>query len=377
MEKTTKTNRLSRLFWLLLTAVMPLYLSAQDYASSRHFWEDGELTWDDFRGKPDNKGGRGYTDFGYASKWEKVRKGRTNYFYVKCITYVDRYDSWVSDSSRTDECLLYNQTLFDLSELYCRKATKEFNSEGFEGDIENVLLFYLKQMDRRVNELDEKSDTGKIALAVEEYYNYVQQELEREVAFDPLTVADRALRKSGYGMYFGYSLRAPIRGEFSPTHGITLGWDFPVRRSTVGFSINLEGFGRSNVYVETKDGPINFDEKVRSGSLDAYYGYNILRNASLSLFPFVGCALNFYDGDFYTNASGQRDSNEISCFALEAGINADVILGSQIRLFSGGRISNDFYSLRFRPYVSLANMKQGIGWMPSVNLSVSINLTGQ
>ena len=371
-----KTKRSCRIFWLLMITLVPFRLTAQDYASSRHFWEEGELTWEDMLGTPDNSGARGVLGLSYGTKMGEVKKGNTTYNFVKYFTYVDRYDSWAVDSVRTDDYLLYNQTLFDLSELYCRKATKEYSSANFSGDSEDLFLFYYRQLSKRMDELNEKTDTGRISLAVEEYYRHVQQELEEEGEFNPVEAARLTSRGSGIGMFVGYSLRAPIRGEFSPTHGITWGWDFPIRKSMIGLSASIEGFGHSNVYLDTKEGPIHQNERVSSGSAELYYGYNALRTSALSLNPFAGVGVSFYDGETYDDGSGRKTSNEANGFTVEAGLIADAILSSNVRIFAGGRSASQYVSLRFRPYVSLANMR-GIGWMPSLNLSVSFNFLVQ
>jgi Opacity protein and related surface antigens len=367
-----KTKRSNRIFWLVMITFVPLHLTAQDYASSRHLWEEGDLTWEDFLGTPDESIARGALGLSYGSKLGEVKKGKTTYNFVKYFTYVDRYDSWAVDSVRTDGYLLYNQTLFDLSELYCRKATKEYSSANFSGDSEDLFRFYYKQLSKRMDELDEKTDSGRILPAVEDYYHNVQQELEEEGEFDPVKAASITPRGSGIGMFVGYSLRAPIRGEFSPTHGITWGWDFPIRKSMIGLSASIEGFGHSNVYLDTKEGPIHQNEKVTSGSAELYYGYNALRTNSLSLYPFAGVGVSFYDGEKYDDGSGHNTSNEVNSFTVEAGLIADVILSSNVRLFAGGRSASEYGSLRFRPYFSYANMR-GIGWMPSLSLSVSFN----
>ena len=255
---------------------------------------------------------------------------------------------------------------------------------GLESAGNNMAAF--EKMEEKVNkmldeadamdELNEKTDTGRISLAVEEYYRHVQQELEEEGEFNPVEAARLTSRGSGIGMFVGYSLRAPIRGEFSPTHGITWGWDFPIRKSMIGLSASIEGFGHSNVYLDTKEGPIHQNERVSSGSAELYYGYNALRTSALSLNPFAGVGVSFYDGETYDDGSGRKTSNEANGFTVEAGLIADAILSSNVRIFAGGRSASQYVSLRFRPYVSLANMR-GIGWMPSLNLSVSFNFLVQ
>jgi len=361
---------------LLLVAILPLQLTGQTFANSRHYWSDGDLTWDSYLGTPTDTINAGGMKIGYSRKWEEVKKGNTTYSYNHFITFLNRYESWVADSARTDEHLLYDQTVFDIAELYCRKATIELYSPSYIGHPDDLFEFYYRQMEKRIMELDEKTDTGKVYLALMDYHTYIRDELEK-TDFDPAPVDDIASQKSVLSMYLGYSLRAPLRGEFSPTHGLTLGYDFFMKRYLLGMAINLEGFGTSHVYVNTSKGPIHLNEKVRSGSIDLYLGRNVLRNSYFSLSPFAGCGVTFYDGTYYTNAQGERTSREIAGFTLMAGVSTDIIFRNNVRLYSGTVCSSNYSSLRLRPNFSYANMGHGLGWMPSLNLSVSFNFLAE
>lgn len=358
----------------LFVAIMPLKLAAQDFATSRHYWEDGKLTWDDYLSeRPQNNDAPVCLTLSYGARKENVKKGSTTYSYVRYYSYVDRYELWAADSVRTDELLLYHQTLFDISELYCRKATREYNTMSFTGDGDELFAFYYRQRAKQIDELNQKTDSGRVYLALMDYHYYIKGELEKE-NFDPRSADFIPSHESGVGMYIGYSLRLPIRGEFSPTHGMTLGWDFPdfpAYRSMLGLSMSLEAFGRSNVFLHTKNGPIYRNEKISSGSFDVYYAYNLLRTNSHSLHSFVAGGLSFYDGEKYDDGLGHKISNEVTAFTLEAGLIADIFFASQVNVYAGGRTDTSFTSLRLRPYLSFAHMKQGLGWMPSLNLSVS------
>jgi len=47
------------------------------------------------------------------------------------VTVLDRKNSWINSSKKTDELLKYYQVMFDLSEVYARRLRKEFNGTKF------------------------------------------------------------------------------------------------------------------------------------------------------------------------------------------------------------------------------------------------------
>ena len=91
----------------LFVTIMPLRLKAQDFATSRHYWDNGKLTWDDYLSeRPQDDAAPICLSLSFGARRDNVKKGSTTYSYVRYYTYVDRYESWASDSVRTDELLL-------------------------------------------------------------------------------------------------------------------------------------------------------------------------------------------------------------------------------------------------------------------------------
>lgn len=93
--------------------------------------ETRKLAWSDFQGVP--------IATGEAIISEIVVKNpasieRTNVFAKTKLTaqcYMDKKNSWVDQSRATNELLLYNQTIFDIYELYVRKLRQTFAATDF------------------------------------------------------------------------------------------------------------------------------------------------------------------------------------------------------------------------------------------------------
>ena len=368
-----ETSRACR-FLLLFMAFVPFQMTAQDFATSPHYWYEGDLTWDDFLGEPKKEKGKSIAGLilGYDQQTAVVKRNATSVTYLRFVPFCERYDSWALDTVRTEYNLLYYQTIFDIAELYCRKATKELFSSSNQGSADEVLTFFIQQMNERVKELEEKTDTGAIYLALLDYQQYIREDIERET-FDPFPIVDNSRPINGLGLYLGYSLRAPLHGEFTPLHGLTLGYEFPRDVITFGLALNGEGLSHSNVRFDTFDGTIYQGEKTWSGSFEAYFGYNAYRNDSFAFTPFIGGGYTYFYGESYPTSSNQSSRASLSGFTYEAGLSLDIITSSNFVLFSGGRVLSNSSSLRLRPYVSFVRLRHDLGWLPTFNLSVSYN----
>ncbi len=94
-------------------------------------WSDTtKLTWNDFQGKPIEESSIAAEIFiQYNVFMQKPALFLPAISTVEC--YVDKRISWVVKSKVTPQLLFYNQTLFDLYELYSRKLRKKISESSF------------------------------------------------------------------------------------------------------------------------------------------------------------------------------------------------------------------------------------------------------
>ena len=111
----------------IVASLLGTTLSAQSIEQSMRPWDAGKLTWDEFLGEA--KGDTAINMFSWNTEYSqgKQKIGNTTYTYPKFTTYFDQTESWTLPLFKTDAMLQYNQLLFDMLELYSRRATIELN----------------------------------------------------------------------------------------------------------------------------------------------------------------------------------------------------------------------------------------------------------
>lgn len=354
-----------RLLILLSPAFLcALPVSAQHFSESRRNWDEGPLTWDDFQGKPSvdevKEKMKSSLAIGYYFNTERMKDHYRRYRFDKVNPYMSRYESW--DSVHTDLQLLREQTLFDIAELYCRKATRE--ALGGTTNFDDLFNYYLRQRNDRVKEMLVITDDGKDSVAVQAYYDDLLQELQRE-DYDPSMfplIAD----KRGVSCYIGATAQIPSQRVFTPTLGMNMGFEFLSAKSHFGLGISLEGGGTSLMDVYTSRGPIYEGDAVTTGSIYAFYGRDVWRGGRASMTPLLGLGVGFCD---LANTYGDESAPEVAGFMLMGGLLTDYIFRENINVPIQGYVGRDVFGLRLMPYVSLTNYGCGIRWTPSLNVS--------
>lgn len=96
-----------------------------------HWAKYRKLTWNDFKGESiDLQGGmQGQSLMIVLANYRKANLFFPTKAFV--VTVLDRKNSWINSSKKTDESLRYYRVMFDLSEVYARRLRKEFNGTKF------------------------------------------------------------------------------------------------------------------------------------------------------------------------------------------------------------------------------------------------------
>jgi hypothetical protein len=104
----------------------------QTYSQNDYlYWSDTrKLSWDDFKGVP-----AGSSDYNsnelYMSIPSSVDKNLFGAPTLTSLCVFDKRHSWVNKNVANDELLLYDQTLFDIHEVYARRLRKTFLETAF------------------------------------------------------------------------------------------------------------------------------------------------------------------------------------------------------------------------------------------------------
>ena len=95
------------------------------------YWsENKKLTWDDFQGEPlDSSGLAGEIQIYNPSTIEKASLFSSAKLTSICV--FDKKHSWINKKFASGDILLYNQTIFDIYEVYTRILRRTFDSTVF------------------------------------------------------------------------------------------------------------------------------------------------------------------------------------------------------------------------------------------------------
>jgi hypothetical protein len=95
------------------------------------YWSDSrKLSWDDFKGVPQGSSDD-YTTEIFVSIPSSIDKTIVSSPKLTSVCVFDKRKSWVNKNVANDTLLLYNQTIFDIHEVYARKLRKTFMETDF------------------------------------------------------------------------------------------------------------------------------------------------------------------------------------------------------------------------------------------------------
>jgi hypothetical protein len=101
--------------------------SQEDYL----YWsETRKLSWDDFKGVPPASSDKSSTQI-FMSIPSSIEKNLLDAPTLTSLCIFDKKHSWVNKNIANNDLLLYDQTLFDIHEIYARRLRKIFLETAF------------------------------------------------------------------------------------------------------------------------------------------------------------------------------------------------------------------------------------------------------
>ncbi len=363
-----------KLVILAVASFIAATLSAQTIEQASRRWDAGKLTWDEFLGE--SKSDTTINRFSYNVKWalatEKI--GNTTYVYSKFTPYFDQTESWTNPKFKNDAMLEYNQIMFDMLELYTRRATIDFNRASGEYSNEQIRSFYRNQFDKRVKELDEATRRGTDASQLPFFAAGVALDLER-TQFNPAAVIEDVPVNFFSALYIGANSHFPSSDYYNQTFGLNMGAEFGWKRHLLGLDMTLGFSGKAKTDFDTHYGWIYEDESLNHYQIYGIYGFCTSRNKKFQTFPFIGIGAN---GIIHPLGKDYDEKDpEKNGFSACAGLMFDVFLHHRITIHPNWtNLANaTYHAIRIRPYISLTQYSH-FGWTPAINLSISYNLGG-
>lgn len=157
------------------------------------YWSDTKsLSWNDFQGEPLNSSNISSEIVVYNPA--TIEKSNLfSSFKLTSICVFDKKHSWVNRSIADSSTLLYNQTIFDIYELYTRKLRKKFSETDFglsnySEKFHQMTARNNKDLVDEVSKFRKESDIGKNLDAVFNWHLKIKSELKGLKQFNKETV---------------------------------------------------------------------------------------------------------------------------------------------------------------------------------------------
>lgn len=349
-------------------------LSAQTIEQANRTWEAGKLSWDEFQGEINSD--TTINLFSYKVLLDRAveKVGNTTYIYPKFTPYFDQTESWTLPRFKNDAMLQYNQIMFDMLELYCRRATIDYNRNDGGYSQEQIASFYRSQLAKRVKELDEATRRGTDASQLPYFETGVALDLER-TRFNPAALVEDVPIDYFGEFYVGATGHFPISDYYNHAFGMNLGFGFGWNRHLWEIDMTL-GFGsKAKTDFDTRHGWIYEDESLNHYQAYLNYGYCAARNTRYQSYPFIGLGANGVTHPLGKD-SDEKDP-EKDGFSVCAGMMFDVFVNRRITIHPnwGNWVDATCQAIRIRPYFSMTYYND-FGWTPALNLSISYNWGG-
>ena len=172
-----KIARITFFIGLLFTTL----LTAQN--TDKVQWNEAKLAWTDYWAKPDPAS---YHDaVSYSNITYKVESGGEEHtLEVSVNCYFLRAESWVKETSKTEELLVAEQVHFDITEKYARLMRREMMNQKWDNGIykkefERIYHQYILEQKKEQSLFDKESKFGKLKDQVEKWKKKTESELSK------------------------------------------------------------------------------------------------------------------------------------------------------------------------------------------------------
>ena len=335
-------------------------ISAQQRDTNTKQWSSGMLSWEDFQDTTNIKGVSSILKTNLGIDIEKTKEGNTKTIQPRAYAYIDRSQSRIVPSEKSDTLLRYYQATFDLLELYRRKLQNELN-KGLTGiDAENEHRHYMQLYNEQCEKMAIETAKGKNQNKMREWELYIIQELRATPLSSTPLIQPRGF---GYGIHIGFGAIFPIGDDlsnyFSPAWQFHLGLDFAYKRTHL-----LLDMAAGSTKMK-QDLSITYDKGTQEttwikGQHPSYsqfsvaLGYEMIDNKHFSMMPFIGGTQTEYSR--VLDRQGQDKVNIYkNDFNITAGINFDYRFSTIVSLvpsFWFGHREMFTSSIRTRIYIN-------------------------
>lgn len=281
---------------IVFVFLFDLAVYAQETNSSVLYWQSKKLEWNDFKGIPNKQsiyGSELKYFIGFSLKDKKY--DNINFRSFTTFAYIDKNSSWVKSSFRSEKYLIYNQTIFNICELYSRYLELELNNlvgpmAYITAKANELLMEYSSRNTDRITEFQISTNFGQDTQEVKRWYTQIDSELNE---YPRNIIPDYELSNNGIGGSFdlGYGmLFGNLNSYFSNGPSFSFGFEYLHKP----FIFYLRGTLNGNKVLNTFSKENRIWTKGLSSGLaliNFSLGYPIIENKYNSLIPFAGLTL--------------------------------------------------------------------------------------
>ena len=328
-----------KLFAHHLLSLLVLSLPFANLAARNHYddisyrsWSQGPLTFQDFqiRYTPQDSREISHLSASIIPYTYLETNANLDYPIIVFTTVMDSNKSWYDPDRCNDLTLRYEQTRFNILEVYSRRMQNAFAAYPLERNRLND--YYDRLVSSTLDRFEMESDFGSDPIVVERYEQQYLNELDI-VNVLPIQIPVLNLANWGFGLLIGIDhsrFGIPVSEGISSSTGISVGFEYMYKK------LNIFIWGAFNSAKELKCDNFYYDEDylyswnkgdavgVMVSSLNL--GYKLFDKPYFSVTPFVGlgCYYIYDNPTFRSYFSSDLDRPDvISSAGLQGGLIVD------------------------------------------------------
>lgn len=363
---------------ILIAVVSSLTLLAQN--RDLKSWNDGPLTWNDFKGKTVIKGTPSYLKVSLNSVSNEELTDKKLQYRITANAVMDRNESYADTLVRTERRLRYHQLQFDQLELFRRRLQNDLSTgmNGLEAD--KRLAYYQNLYKDQIETIRMETEDGNNDKKLQEWEYYTRKGLE-EIGLPP--VPEFVPSDWSYGVYLGIGGVYPnsdIKDNFGSCFSFTAGLTGGYKRLKLKADISYgqSDFNKPNVFgvkdSQGRDlqGPMN--EYATYLGVGTNLGYNLVDSKRIAVTPFVGMYWSGYNWNManlkweedpetkeWVSKVASTENAKLKDFSWIAGIDFDIKLHTYVSstpFFLTGQREQFTSSVRITPFIAHAKFNE-------------------
>lgn len=298
------------------------FLQAQN---GKKYWNEGELTWDDFKERTSSFGETSYLSYGLEYKRERRRSNDTVFVRVVAYAFVNTQESWIHPAYKNEQYLRYNQVIFNIVEVYKRELQQQLDKAYSPLQYDQLLHYWMGRCNETVSKFVRESNWGTRMDAIQGGEEKTWLSMR---SYPVMDFPDFRLGKFGLGVHMGTGTSfytATVQDFVVPRFVFNIGYYFMYTKYMLYVDV-MYGSARMRDTFE-HDVLLPEGQGLSSGFVNAALGYKLVEGRKFSLTPFAGYGLAQFS---IPNHNIEEEKIYISNGNWMCGVNVDYNLRTRL-----------------------------------------------